>query len=33
MHNPNHQNYLEVDAKNAWKIAFDFISQKTGLEI
>jgi len=33
MHNPNHQNYVEVDAKKAWKTAFDFISQKTGLEI
>ena len=33
MHNPSRSEYRQADAKLAWKIAFDFISEKTSLRI
>jgi carboxymethylenebutenolidase len=33
MHSPNHDNYRAEDAKEAWKLSFEFISEKTGLRI
>jgi carboxymethylenebutenolidase len=33
MHNPQHDNYREQDSKAAWNLAFEFITEKTGLRI